>query len=563
MLDSASVMLHSSAFVSRPLAISTLICAAILCLVFLGEGLKVLTLVSNGVDGHVTDIGKRNWKAELSPFVLGPPEDLDDDRNAVETSLPDVHTLSENHAQTSALSPDDEIGIPLPIPIATPLSIVTSFLGAGVGGVSSLLPPNNPLASAVPFPTSGSGGGLFGSVVSILAGPSNPTALPGGSSDADGPLGGLLSALSNAAPAPDLPGPIITTPPPAAPTGAAGLLPGLGIINGVASALTAVLGPFGDDNGGSGLLSQLSANVLNPITTIAADPAAVLADPLAAVNNLQSQVSAALDSMPSAVAAGVQIAGQVGSDLADALNATSDLLDAAPDVASGVADQVGSLLQAAPDFATGIPAAALSAINQVESILSAAPNASSDVSGILGGLKDDLSSALTNVAPGISSLAAAVGSQVVGALPTGLQPLVSGAITSIQDDDSGLICQVSDVVRGTTLVFGVSCSGSSSGSGSPSTATATVPPAISSSPQLASLLSSLSSSVLSAASTEFLTSTPGTASNAVSALSGLASLISQVSQLSLTATTSALLPSMPASSESLRSPSSSIYLFHC
>ncbi|PSR88763.1 hypothetical protein BD289DRAFT_226775 [Coniella lustricola] len=564
-------MLHPPALVSRSLTTATLICAAIL-LVSLGESLKVVASAPHNVNVRVTDMVQRSWKAELGPFVFGPPQDSDKDRDDVEAhSSLDASSLSENQAQVAASKPGEDVGFPLPAPPPTAFSIVTSFLGAGIGGVPSFLSPIIPLPLVIPTSTSDSGGGLLGSVISILAGTPNPTPLPSSPSGANGPLGGLLSALSAVASSPDLPEPMITTPPSAAPAGAGGLLPGLGIINGVASALTAVLGsPNDNDNDGSGLLGQLSANVLNPITAIAANPAAVLADPLAAVSNLQSQISAALDSMPSAVAAGVQFAGQVGSDLADALDSTSDLLSAAPDVAGGVADQVGSLLQAGPNLATGIPAAALSAVNQIESILSTVPDTGSDVSDILNGLKDDLSSALTNVAPGISSLAAAIGSQVVGVLPTGLQPLVSAVITSIQNNEGALTCYVSDVVSGTTLVFGVPCSASSSGTGSPLTATVAMPPATSpsstiqqtqpesSSPQLVSLLSSLSSSVVNAASTAPLTTTPATASYAISVLSGLASLISQVSQLSLTATTLALLPSAPASTSTPPSAMSTI-----
>lgn len=527
--------MQPSAVSSRPLAIAALICVAILCLVSLGESFKVLT-VSSFVRRETAPVVKRNWESELGPFSPGAPGDHGEGNEGAVVDSLDDHSLSESDPANPMPTGDSK---KLPIPLANPIPVVASILGAPITA-----PPGSP--------TQPPGGGIFGSVVSILAGDNSAAPAPGSPGENGGPLGGVLSALSQAAPSQIQPTPFITAPPAAPTSGSGGLLGGLGVLNGVASALHGVLGSPDESSsgGGNGLLGQLSANVLNPIASIAGDTASILADPAAAVNNLQSQVSAVLDSLPSAVAAGVQLAGNVGGDLADALNATGDLLDAAPDVAVGVADQVGTLLNAAPNLATGIPAAALSAVNQVESIMGTASNVGGDVMGVLGGLKNDLSNAVANAVPEVSSLAAVVGSQVVGVLPSGLQPLVSGALSSIQNDVGGLMCQVSDIVSGTALVFGVPCNPTSAAAGAPPLVSASLTiveslpvgptQSLSAAPQLASMLSSLSSSILGAAPTAAPTGSLGAHSVANSALSGLSSLISQISQLSLTVATSTL-----------------------
>lgn len=152
-------------------------------------------------------------------------------------------------------------------------------------GLVSAILPGNPTVPQVPVPTTG----LLGSVISIL----NPSVtVPGGSqtstTDASGGgiLGGLLSALSS------------MTPPPAVPTDA-GLVPDLAVVDGVVSAIGGVIGQAG--GGGGGLLDQIKSNVLGPVTSIAADPAAILNDPVNAVNGLGSKVSELLGSVPSAV----------------------------------------------------------------------------------------------------------------------------------------------------------------------------------------------------------------------------------------------------------------------
>lgn len=501
-------IMQRSVLLSQPVAIAALTFFALLCLVSLGESLKVLAS-SSILHGraHTTNATvKRSWESEQGPFSPPRPEELLDDGteelNSDADNVPDI---------------DEKFGLPglsLPNPLATAVSAV----GCWFHGCSSDIPgvvPGNPTQPPVPASTAASGGGLFPSVLSILAGSPGATPAPdspGGSA----PLGGLLSALSQAAPSPNPPGPAITAPP-AAPTGSSGFLPGLSVLDGVASALNGVLGsPDESDSGGIGLLGQLSANILDPIASIAADPASVLANPSAAMSNLQSQVSNVLNSMPSAVAAGVQLASNVGGDLADALNATTNMLDSAPDVAGGVAGQVGSLLNAAPNLATGIPSAALDAVNQVGAILNGVPGVGDEVAGILGGLKNDLSNAVASAAPEVSALAGVVQSQVVGVLPSALQPLVSGALSSLAT----------------------------------APATENLPPvpgqAPTSSPKLASLLSSLSSSIASADPAAAVTGSAAMNSIASSALSGLSSLMSQISQLSLTVATAS--PSAPVPS---------------
>lgn len=492
--------MQRSVLLSRPVAIAGLTVFAIVCLVSLGESLKVLAS-SSVLLGRAHTTGatvKRSWESEQGPFSPPRPEDLDggvSQLNSTEENGPDI---------------DGEFGLPglsLPNPLATAVSIV----GCLFHGCSSSIPgavagnPTQP-PSAVSVGASQGGGGLFPSVLSILAGSPDATPAPG-SPGGSAPLGGLLSALSQAAPSSSPPAPGITAPP-AGPAGSGDLFPALGILDGVASALNGVLGsPDESDSGGSGLLGQLSANILDPIASIAADPVSILANPSAAISNLQSQVSNVLNSMPSAVAAGVQLASNVGGDLADALNATTDLLDSVPDVAGGVAGQVGSLLNAAPTLATGIPSAALDAVNQVGAILNGVAGIGDEVVGILGGLKNDLSNAVASAIPEVSALAGVVQSQVVGVLPSALQPLVSGALSSLATAPAA----------GNLLP----------GSGQAPTA----------SPHLASLLSSLSSSIISASPAAAVTDTAAVNSIASSALSGLSSLISQISQLSLTAVT--------------------------
>ncbi|KAJ4393904.1 hypothetical protein N0V93_003121 [Gnomoniopsis smithogilvyi] len=484
---------------TRSRAIAVFAAITLLCIVSFGESFKALASSSFvGRAGHPHQPAKRNWESELSPFS-GPPNDIGDrvEKAFVDDDLPkEVDSPQGNNAAEDG---DDKFGIPnlplpipLPVPLATPLSIIASiFGGQGSSGTSI---PVNPTAPGVPASIDGSGGGMFGSVLSILAGSPGAIPAPGSTEASNSPLGGLLSALSQAAPSP------IITPPPTAPTGSGGgvgALAGVNVLGGVASALGGVLGGSdGTENGGDGLLGQLSSNILDPLSSIAADPAAILANPTAAINNLQSQVSAVLDGMPSAMAAGLQLASNVGGDIADALNATTNVLEDAPDVAGGVADQVGSLLNAGPALATGLPAAAMAAVDQVGSILNGIPGIGATVTGLLDGMKDDLSNAAANAAPQISAMAAVVGSQVAGALPTGLQPLVAAAVASQQT---------------------------------------AAPAAPTQAGQLGPLLSMLSSSIATAAQAS--TNSAAVDSVANSALSGLSSLISQISQLSLTAAT--------------------------
>lgn len=504
--DSVSAPVLQVCFTMQPLTLSTrsraivvLTFITLLCILSLGESFKALALssfIGHAEGSHQPE--KRTWESELSPFS-GPPDDIDDrmKKTSVDDNLPEeVESLRDN---ISAENDYDKFGIPklslpipLPIPIATPLSIIASIFGGH--GSSSAPVPANPTASGVPAPVSGSGEGMFGSVLSILAGSPSATPAPGSDGGSSGPLGGLLSALSQAAPSPDI------TPPPTAPTGSgsgSGPLAGLSVLGGVASALGGVLdGSDGTDNDGVGLLGQLSSNILDPLSSIAADPAAILANPTAAINNLQSQISVVLDGMPSAMAAGLQLASNVGGNIADALNATTNVLEDAPDVAGGVADQVGSLLNAGPALATGLPAAAMSAVDQIGGILNGIPGIGSTVTGLLDGMKDDLANAASNAAPQMSAMAAVVGSQVAGILPTGLQPLVAAAVASQQTAAPGAPTQAG---------------------------------------QLGPLLSSLSSSIATAAQSS--TDSAAVDSIADSALSGLSSLINQISQLSLTAAT--------------------------
>lgn len=551
LLSCTLLKMLSSARFTRPLAIAGLTCFALLCLVSLGESLKVLSsasLAQHGKHAHLNI--RRSWESEQGPFSLPRPQDDSED----EGNLVDHDVLREDTTDDKAAAGDGE---KLSIPgLGTTLPAVNSIVASILGGVTSAVPvPGNPTQPIIPVSASG---GIFGSVVSILAGapsavpvPGSPAAVTGSSGGVDSPLGGVLSGLS-------LVGAPTITAPPTVPTGSGGLLGGLHVLGGVASALAGVLGtPDNSNSNKGGLLGQLSADIVGPIASIAADPASILADPAAAINNLQSQVSSVLGNLPSAVAAGVQLANNVGGQIADALNATTDVLDSVPEVAGGVADQVGSLLHAAPNLATGLPAAALSAVSQVESILTAVPDLAGNVTGILSSLQDDLSSAVASAIPEVTSLAGVIGSQIVGILPSTLQPLVSGVLSTLQNDV--VVCQVSDVVSGTAIIINVPCGQGSSptsspGAGPKATAPASVSASItvgetlplaptqlaSTSPQLASILSSLSSSLISESSTAVPADATGTNAIAISALSGLSSLISQISVISLTA---AILPS--------------------
>ncbi|KAG6367847.1 hypothetical protein INS49_002043 [Diaporthe citri] len=403
-----------SALFSRPLALAGFVYAALLCIISLGSSLRALSSSTlAGQPGRVEPIIKRTWESEQGPFSSGPPQD-----SVVEEESEPAEV------ETSTSDGPERLGIPgLGNPLPPLNSIVTSVLGGSPVTVPVPGLPTPPVAS----------GDLFSSVISILAGA--PTAFPtspGGKGEA---LGGLLSALSQ------------VTPVSVAPTGSAGLLPALDVLGGVAAALDNVLGSSEDnDSLGGGLLGQLSANIIAPVASIAADPASILAHPSAALDDLQSRVSSVLDSLPSEMAAGIQLTSNVGGQIAHALDATTEVLDSVPDVAAGVADQVGSLLNAAPNLATGLPAAALSAVNQVESVLATDPDVVGGLTGILGGLKKELSSAIVNAVPEVTSLAAAVGADVVDVLPPVLQGPVQGVLSSLQDDASELLCQVSDVV---------------------------------------------------------------------------------------------------------------------
>ncbi|KAL2285247.1 hypothetical protein FJTKL_08451 [Diaporthe vaccinii] len=521
-----------SALFSRPLALAGFVYATLLCIISLGSSLKVFSSPTlAGQSGLVGPIIKRTWDSEQGPFSGGPPQD-----SVVEEEGEPAKV------DTSTSDGPERLGIPgLGNPLPPLNSIVTSVLGA-----STVTVP----VPGLPTPSVASGD-LFNSVVSILA--AAPTAAPTSPGGNGGPLGGLLSALSQ------------VTPVSVVPTASAGLLPALDVLGGVAAALDNVLGSSEDNDGlDGGLLSQLSANVVAPVASIAADPASILAHPSTALDNLQSRVSSVLDSLPSAMAAGIQLTNNVGGQIADALDATTEVLDSVPDVAAGVADQVGSLLNAAPNLATGLPAAALSAVNQVESVLATDPDVVGDLTGILGGLKNELSSAIVNAVPEVTSLAAAVGAHVVDVLPPVLQGPVQGVLSSLQNDVSGLLCQVSDVVSGTAIIFNVPCGSVSSVTSDPedpgAKTLATTPAAASASITVGETLplaptpaSSLSrqplASVLSSLGSE-LTTAETTGASVVdpvanSALSGLSSLFSQISALSLTAADTPSTPSTP------------------
>lgn len=541
-----------SALFSRPLALAGFVYATILCIVSLSSSLKVLSSPTlAGQPGRVEPIIKRTWESEQGPFLNVPPQD---------SVVQEEGEPAEADMSTS--DGPERLGVPgLGNPLPPLNSIVTSVLGGSAVTVPVPGLPAPPVAS----------GDLFSSVVSILAGA--PTAVPTSPGGDGGALGGLLSALSQ------------VTPVSVVPTGSAGLVPAFDVLGGVASALDNVLGSSEDnDSLGGGLLGQLSANVVAPVASIAADPASILAHPSAALDNLQSRVSSVLDSLPSAMAAGIQLTSNVGGQIADALDATTEVLDSVPDVAAGVADQVGSLLNAAPNLATGLPAAALSAVNQVESVLASGPDVAGDLTGILGGLKEELSSAIVNAVPEVTSLAAAVGIHVVDVLPPVLQGPVQGALSSLQNDVSGLLCQVSDVVSGTAIIFNVPCGsvssaiadpgdpGAKTSAAAPAAASAsitvgetlpTVPtPASSLSRQpLASVLSSLGSSLTTAETTGASVVDPA----ASSALSGLSSLFSQISELSLTAADTPSTPLAPPAGELFPIPlaSSDADLFQC
>lgn len=517
----------------RPLAVAGLTYVAILCLVYPRgslHGEDPLVYSSPALarqPGGVGPVVKRTWESEQGPFSTGPQEQ----------SVEDEGVVAEAEAST-----DDGIemlsipGPGNPLPPLAPSVLGGSAVTAPIPGL-----PTPPTPS----------GDLFSSVISILAGA--PTAAPNSPGGNDGALGGLLSVLSQVGP---LSAAASTTGLPVVPTGSAGFLPAFDVLSGVAAALDDVLGSSDDNNSlGGGLLGQLSANIVAPIASIAADPASILADPSAALDSVQSEVSSVLDSLPSAVAAGVQLSSNIGGQIAGALDATTEVLDNVPGVAAGMADQFGPLLNAGPDLASGLPAVALSAVNQLESVLAAAPDLVGDPTGTLSGLKQELSSAMVNAVPELTSLAAAVGGHVIDVLPPVLQGPVQGALSSLQNDVSGPLCQVSDVVGGTAIIFNVPCSSAIPGISDPGAkTTATVPGAASASvsitvgatlpfsptlassgsrPLLASVLSSLGSSLTSAG----ITDAGGVDPAASSAMSGLSSLLSQISGLSLTATT--------------------------
>lgn len=494
-----------------------------LCIVSLGSSLTVCSSPTLAEQpGRADSIIKRTWESEQGPFSDGPPEDsiVEEEDGPAEVS-------------TSTSGSPERLGIP---GLGNPLPPLKSIVASVLGGSAVTVP-----VPGLPTPPATSDD-LFSSVISILAGP--PTAVPTSPGGNGGALGGLLSALSQ------------VTPVSVAPTASAGLLPAFDVLSGVAAALDNVLGSSEDSNSlGGGLLGQLSANIVAPIASIAADPPSILANPSAAIDSLQNHVSSVLDSLPSAVAAGIQLTSNVGGQIADALDRTTEVLDSAPDVVAGVADQFGSMLDAAPKLAIGLPAAALSAVNQVESVLAADPGVNGDLTGILGGLKKELSSAVANAVPEVTSLAAAVGAPVVDVLPPVLQGPVQGVLTSLQTDVSGLLCQVSDIVSGTAIIFNVPCGSVSSvisGPGDSGAKTSAIAPAAASASitvgeplplaptptssisrlPLASVLSSLGSSLATAETTGTSAVVDPAAS---SALSGLSSLFSQISALSLTA----------------------------
>lgn len=529
------------ALFSRPWAIAGLAYVALLYLVSLGESLQIFSFPAlTGQPGRVDPIIKRTWESEQSPFSTAPLEDSAEEENG------------PAEVETSTGDGPERLGIP---GLGNPLAPLNSIIASVLDGSAVTVPLPD-----LPTPTITSGD-LFSSVVSILAGA--PTVLSTSPGGTDGTLGGLLSALSQVSPVSVA---TSTTGPPVVTAGSTGLLPAFDVLGGVAVALDNVLGSSEDDESiAGGLLDQLSANIVAPIASIADNPASILADPIEALDNLQSQVSSVLDSLPSAVAAGFQLTGNVGGQIADALDATTEILDSVPDVAAGVADQVGALLNAAPNLATGLPAAALSAVNQVESVLAADPDLVGNLTGIVGGLREELSSAIVNAVPEITSLAAAVGARVVDVLPPVLQSPVQGVLSSLQNDVSGLLCQVSDVVSGTAIVFNVPCGSVSLMTSNPGESTlATAPPVASvsitvgetlplvpapassiSRPPLVSILSSLGSSLATAGTPAASVANPA----ASSALSGLSSLFSQISALSLPATVVPSTPLLPPTGE--------------
>ncbi|POS72218.1 hypothetical protein DHEL01_v209386 [Diaporthe helianthi] len=537
-------MLLPSAHFSRPLAIAVLVCLAFLCLVYSRERLHrqgpriYSSLALAQPPGEVVFVTKRTWESERGHFAMGTPEE----------SAQNEGELAEIVTETVVLTgdSDERLGIP---GLGNPLPPLGASSVVGASAAAAPLPglPTPPIASA----------DLFSSVVSILAGA--PTVAPASPGETSGALGGLLSVLSQVNN--PLSAATTVTGLPTVPSGSAGLVPAVDILGGVAAALDHVLGSSSDGGSlGGGLLGQLSANIIAPFASIAADPVSVLANPSAALDDLQGQVSSFLGCLPSAVAVGVQIASNVGGQIADALDATTEVLESVPDVAAGVADQVGLLLYAAPDLATGLPAAALSAVNQLGSILDADLDLVGDPTGTLSALRKDLSSAV-NARPEVTSLAAAVGAHVLDVLPPVLQGPVQGVLSSLQSDVSGPLCQVSDVVGGTAIIFNVPCGsvnpvtsdlGAMTPATAPATASATItvgatspfsPTSASGSrPPLTSILSSLVSSLTSAG----ITDTNGVDPAMVPALSGLSSLFSQISGLSLDATATPLtLPSPP------------------
>ena len=505
---------------------ASLACVALLYLISLGKSLRISSSPAlAGQPGGAEPILKRTWESEQSPFSAAPPQDSAEEENG----LAEVETSTSNGPERFGI-----LGLSNPLP---PLnSIVASVLDKSAVTVPSPDPPT-------PIITSGD---LFSSIVSILAGA--PTVLPTGPGGNGGALGGLLSALSQVTP---VSVGTSTTGLPVVPAGSTGLLPAFDVLGGVAAALDNVLGSSEDESIAGGLLGQLSAKIVAPIASIADNPASILAHPSAALGNLQSQVSSVLDSLPSAVAVGFELTGNVGGQIADALDATTEVLDSVPDVAAGVADQVGALLNAAHNLATGLPAAALSAVNQVDSVLAADPDLVGDLTGIVCGLREELSSVIVNAVPEITSLAAAVEGHVIDVLPPVLQDPVQGVLSSIQNDVSGLLCQVSDVVSGTAIIFNVPCASVNPTTFNPGGRASTTAPAAASvpitveetlplvptptfsvaRPPLVSVLSSLELSLATAETTGASAVDPA----ASSALSGLSSLFSQISVLSLTA----------------------------
>lgn len=514
-------MLLPSAQLSRPLAVAGLLLLAFLCLVY-SRAHSSPALATQ--PGDVAFIIKRTRASEQGPFSTGPDESTEDEEIVTQTVTP-AGDGTERLTVPGSGDPQPPLGASV------------------VGGSAAAAPlpglPTPPTASA----------DIFSSVISILAGaPTVPPASPG---ETSGALQGLLSVLSQVGPLS-----AATTALAVIPTGSAGLVPAVDALGGVAEALDHVLGSSSDGDGlVGGLLGQLSADLVAPFASIAADTASIRASPSAALGDLQGHFSSFMGDLPSAVAVGVQLANNVGGQIADTLNATTEVLDSVPGVAAGMADQVGFLLNAAPNLATGLPAVVLSAVNQMGSVLDTDLDLVGDPTGTLSGLRKELSSAMVEARPGVTSLAAAVGAHVIDALPPVLRGPVQGVLSSLQDDVGGSLCQVSDIVGGTAIIFNVPC-----GSVDPLTSdlgaltTATAPAAASASitagatssfsltsatrsrPPLTSILSSLVSSLTSVGITDANGGDPAV----VPALSGLSSLFSQISALSLTATTTPL-----------------------